>query len=963
MYLMLGLLAAAYGIFILVAPFMIYGTSSGLGRLQTRIVRLEQAIMELQESHAKRTDGDAPDPPTVLNADLEPEVSAETIPEPVITQARERETTVAVADEPPNASMVESETVEVVQPGSESTPESRPETTRGQEPGVQPEPIEVTRNTAPVTSEPAEPPDFGSDEVNHSRQKAQHTDPWGLAKAWLLGGNTLARVGVVLLFFGVAFLLKYAIEVGVIPIEVRLAAVALGGFALLTLGWRLRAARRGYALILQGGGVGIVYLTCYSAVAFYDILPALPALGVMLLLVALAGALAVLQDARSLAVFGCVGGFLAPILMSQGQGSHVVLFSYYLILALGIFGIAWFKAWRDLNLIGFVFIFVLGGLWGYSFYQPAYYASTQFFLIAYFVLYALIPVLFALRQPPDLKGFVDASLVFGVPLVTLALQAALVRDFEYGLAFSAMGLGLFYAALALVLMVRHRRELRLLIETYLGLAVAFGTLAIPFAFDGRITGAAWALEGAALLWVGLRQNRIALRVAGLLLQVAAGLAYLVAMDAPVAATPVLNSVTLGGLMLAVAGLFSAWCLYRGRDALVPTERELHIPHAVLYWGLLWWFGTGISEISVHVPEPDRLPALLGFVALSAAGFWWLRRALAWHILRGPLFLLLPVMLLVAWLQFQAPVDHPFAGWGLAAWLLAFGVFYRVLRTLDQIPEEAAPDTGDTRTAHRAETLRVALQALHLGGFWLALVLVCWEAWWWIDRVTPEAPIWSETIWALLPMTVGFLLTRHGARLPWPVAGRDPLYRGVGLAPLMFMVALWCLYATFFAGHPAPLPYVPVLNPLELVQISGIAVLLYWSGRVPFHFDPQVRWSTLAVLAFLALNGVIARVAHFWAGVPFELQALWATDAYQASVSIVWTLAAMALMVLANRILRREVWVVGAVLIAAVVAKLFLVDLAGAGTLARIVSFLGVGSLLLLLGYLSPLPPRMSREAA
>src|SRR5689334_10993346 len=40
---------------------------------------------------------------------------------------------------------------------------------------------------------------------------------------WLFGGNTLVRVGVIVLFFGVAFLLKYAAERDLVPIELRLA--------------------------------------------------------------------------------------------------------------------------------------------------------------------------------------------------------------------------------------------------------------------------------------------------------------------------------------------------------------------------------------------------------------------------------------------------------------------------------------------------------------------------------------------------------------------------------------------------------------------------------------------------------------------------------------------------------------------------------------------------------------------
>ena len=49
---------------------------------------------------------------------------------------------------------------------------------------------------------------------------------------------------------------------------------------------------------------------------------------------------------------------------------------------------------------------------------------------------------------------------------------------------------------------------------------------------------------------------------------------------------------------------------------------------------------------------------------------------------------------------------------------------------------------------------------------------------------------------------------------------------------------------------------------------------------------------------------------------------------------------------------------GAGLLAIVVGKLFLIDLAALSGLPRVVAFLGVGALLLLIGYLAPLPPAL-----
>jgi uncharacterized membrane protein len=72
---------------------------------------------------------------------------------------------------------------------------------------------------------------------------------------------------------------------------------------------------------------------------------------------------------------------------------------------------------------------------------------------------------------------------------------------------------------------------------------------------------------------------------------------------------------------------------------------------------------------------------------------------------------------------------------------------------------------------------------------------------------------------------------------------------------------------------------------------------------------------------------------------------------------------MAAMVVATRRALRPLWVVGAALMGVVVGKLFMVDLSGIGTVERIVSFIGAGVLMLLIGYLSPVPPRAEASPA
>jgi len=292
-------------------------------------------------------------------------------------------------------------------------------------------------------------------------------------RRFFTGGNALVRAGVIVLFFGVAFLLRYAAEHTRVPIEFRLAGVAVGAIALLVLGWSLRRARRGYALALQGGAVGILYLIIFAALHLYALLPASLAFGMLAVLAVLSAILAVLQNSLAFALLAVTGGFLAPILASTGEGSHVVLFSYYAVLNAAIVAIAWLKAWRPLNLAGFVFTFVIGTVWGVLRYRAEDFSTTEPFLVLFFLFYVAVAVLFTLRQPANLRGYVDGTLVFGLPIVAFGLQTSLLRGHPFSLAFSAVAVSAVYLAGARLLYRGRNESRRVLVEAFVALGVAF----------------------------------------------------------------------------------------------------------------------------------------------------------------------------------------------------------------------------------------------------------------------------------------------------------------------------------------------------------------------------------------------------------------------------------------------------------------------------------------------------------
>lgn len=417
----------------------------------------------------------------------------------------------------------------------------------------------------------------------------------------LFGGNALVKVGVLILFLGLAFLLRYTAERVTVPIELRYASVALVGVGLLALGWLLRNKRRDYALILQGMAIGVFYLTILSAMKMHQLVSFEAGFVFMLAVSLLSAALAVLQKAPMLAIVAALEGFITPILTSTGENRPMGLFLYLSILDIGIFCIAWFNAWRVLNVIAFVGTFTLSLGWANKFYTHAEYGITQSFLIFFFILFTVIGVLFARRTLLEARvqinsenesvdalvtlkqvGRVDSALVFGTPITAFGLQYILMQPFEYGAAFSALILAFFYLLLGRLVFSKEKKGLALLAESYVIIAAIFGTLAIPLGLEGTWTSAAWAIEGAGMYWLGIRQARPYARAFAFLVIIGASIKLSFAMTmSALPFTPLLEGSILGPVLLA-ASVFVMWHLYRQAAKNIENAWEATLS-AMLPW--------------------------------------------------------------------------------------------------------------------------------------------------------------------------------------------------------------------------------------------------------------------------------------------------------------------------------------------------------------------------------------------
>lgn len=787
---------------------------------------------------------------------------------------------------------------------------------------------------------------------------------------WLLRGNPLAKVGVLLLFFGLAYLMKYTIERDMLAIQWRLGIAALISSGLLAFGWRLRHQQRLYALILQGGAVGALYITIFGAFRLYLLLPYVGAFALLLLVCIASVGLAILQRSLSLAMLASIGGYLAPLLLSQGGGSHVVLFSYYLLLSLGILAISARQSWRELNLLGLIFTFGVAASWGAAYYQHDFYLSSQLFLIANILLFGVGALLFSLRHQPTSKPVVDGVLLFVPPLIGFGMQYLITEHWQYGPAVSALAYGLGY----LLLGGLTRQSSPRLGLFALSLGGCFLTLSVPLALSAQSTAMVWMVEGVCLLWSGLHQKQRRMGWSGSVVLLLGALSVAYAFVVGELSSASFAFIFFTGGMLTMTSLCAAWCWSHYRQVETQWRKFALVFYLLgmvswLIW-ILYIAGRVIREYtsvfwlgSEFIPlwrAQDLLQPPLFLVLMAISCLLWQKvgKSLKWPMLRYSsgllwLFMLYVVIQLVDFSGYSqlrllsvGEQIAVFLGW-IVSFSIAYGLLYR---ESENIPRRLA-------------------QAFHLSLFWMALAFffLMAEQYWYplIPAYIDEgAPVLSCILLATIILAL-VLPVRH--RL-WPLTHWAQLYNRTGLVPLVATLFTLLASANLLDGQirwgSQTWPYVPLLNPLEGSMAFGVAALALWYRRAlsdspPSHTLKRSCRLGLWALVIWLLNGLLMRALAWYTETPWDAVALWRSHLIQATFALLWTFSALVCMVWSTRHQQRSGWMMGALLLSLTILKLFLVDSANSGGLARAVAFIGVAILILIVGYFAPLPPKKS----
>ena len=442
-----------------------------------------------------------------------------------------------------------------------------------------------------------------------------------------IGENLFGKIGILVFVIGVGFFVKYAIDKDWINETLRTVLGFLTGSALLVVAERLQKKYRTFSSLLAGGAFAVFYLTVAIAFHFYHLFPQTVAFIILIVITLFMSILSVLCDRRELAIISLVGGFLAPFIVSSGDGNYMVLFTYISILNLGMFGLSIYKKWGELPVIAFVFTYLVMGLFlltGYS--TGTAIISVHLFAFAtlfYFIF--LLPILSILRIEAIKKNRGLLLVIITNNFIYLLLGILFLRNME--LAFKSEGLlSLFIAIINLVLVIwlrMSKKDYKFLIYAMLGLVLTFVSITIPIQLDGNYITLFWAAEMVLLLWLYVKSKIWIYERATLVLMGLTLISYLMDVSAVILSSPssdtiFLNSSFATSLFVGLAA--GAFALMMGHYRSLFSEARClrYVPWnpvmlltsaAILYY-------TFMAEFSLHLAGATRSGMMLVFTSAA-----------------------------------------------------------------------------------------------------------------------------------------------------------------------------------------------------------------------------------------------------------------------------------------------------------------------------------------------------------
>jgi uncharacterized membrane protein len=340
----------------------------------------------------------------------------------------------------------------------------------------------------------------------------------------VLGGNWLARVGVLAIIIGTAFFLKLAFDNDWIGPTGRVALGVIGGMALLGSGEYWQRKYPVFAQTLSGGGIAILYLSLFAAHSTFGLIGVYVATGILLLISVTSAAIAVRYESLALAIISIFGAFLTPFILgafSPKLGNFLVrtdsgidMLAYIIVVDIGVLALSTFRNWRWMTILAWVGSLASYGGWYGQFGSDAGVLTAQLSLTLIFLTFVGATTLYHIiwRRAPKRS---DQALMTANSLSYFSISLGIMSgDFDLWMGAFSLAIALFYGGLAYLALRRSANNAPLSFFA-LGIAMVFLTVAVPIQLgDSAWTTIVWSAQGAVLTWVAFQVRMPRVRIFG-----------------------------------------------------------------------------------------------------------------------------------------------------------------------------------------------------------------------------------------------------------------------------------------------------------------------------------------------------------------------------------------------------------------------------------------------------------------
>lgn len=317
--------------------------------------------------------------------------------------------------------------------------------------------------------------------------------------------NALTIAGIFTLVLGIGYFVKYAIDKNWIGEIARAGIGFAAGAAIILVGHFLRKNYTVFASIITGGGIAILYFTTTIAFREYHLFSQTAAFSVTCLITLISISLSYYYKSEILIIFSLFGGFLAPLMISNGESNYPFLFIYLTVINIGMLAVAFLQNWKSIGWIAFLFTYLYLFYWTF---EKTEIVTVYFYIASYIIFYA-----FALQNyfRKSILSSWDIVMLVLINFTSIIGTVYIFKQLNYEpiIIFSVA-----FTIINAILLYREYKERKFGISqsVFVGMTVSLLTVAVALQFKAHLITSVWAIEATLLLFIWKKTNLSILRV-------------------------------------------------------------------------------------------------------------------------------------------------------------------------------------------------------------------------------------------------------------------------------------------------------------------------------------------------------------------------------------------------------------------------------------------------------------------